>query len=382
MELSKARIVTMGDIIFKHNTDVLCSLGSIRSKDEIKEMLKDDWGIPNRESFLSALAWMSTQGHSLDYRQAAANKNEPHPFVEYYSERIGDKELKAWDLGRFASTSRYGLYVGYIGVDEFWELLRPQVQVLQDIYSSWEEYTYHYRLGRFFWIGRIEARHEDNCEFLLHNPNSPWQIIPWNTPVDTNKNTGEFHSPYVIHWDGENEYSNEQISDYLQRMSAGSRISRDYYCYGHHLGKLDDEDAALEQFLLAHQADPEDWYPYTGVTPLLRNDSARTEQLVSIYENWIKHFPDKVKPFHDYAIWLTYHKKDYEKANLMYLQAISLSDDSDTQLYTHYGQFLHQAVHEYERAIKIFEKVLSSFTHNRFPRESLGKLYDKVRPDW
>jgi hypothetical protein len=69
-----------------------------------------------------------------------------------------------------------------------WRQIMPAAQQLQQTFDSWQDLQTNYLIGREFWsleqTKKTGAPFQAAFEKLSEDPSSPWNAIPWNTPLD------------------------------------------------------------------------------------------------------------------------------------------------------------------------------------------------------
>ena len=196
------------------------SLASFQTIDEPiveswKHVLKEWWGIENREGLLDDLEWLENEGHRIKFEEMGvtiALMVEEGPTVtraEYeklvkenkkfrgkvavvtkYYEVLGEKSLYGWDITRYICLCRWGFISGYITEAEAWERIMPAAGFLQQIFDSWKDLGKNYLIGRKFWSPEKKDHYlyEDAYMRLLDMPDSPWKELPWDLPLGDEDN--------------------------------------------------------------------------------------------------------------------------------------------------------------------------------------------------
>ncbi|MCL2637620.1 MAG: DUF4240 domain-containing protein [Oscillospiraceae bacterium] len=183
----KWRILTFGAIISLRNLGTIKSLWSYNSDKETRE-LEHWWGITERKGAISTLKSLASTNpnRGYDYKRFVANKSESN---ENYSETLDilkelgytDEELTkvqtlvAYDYGRILYIARASFVSGYITEDEAWFYLSIAAKKASRIYNSWREYAAAYALGRTFMFSGGIKDIKWVMQFLLHDPDSPFQ---------------------------------------------------------------------------------------------------------------------------------------------------------------------------------------------------------------
>ena len=184
-----------------------------------KEMLSRDWEVTNRLELLRQLYWLLQEGHRKDFghtREQCGNpswvKNRLARVNEVADEQtdaweerwrihcflnndrgINDVDFGAWDFIRAAMLIRAGAALGFITDEEAWDTLAIINHALHMSYSSWDEAWDAFRLTRWLWTAKGQAREAENDlhdrnrgEFLI-GKNGLWTAIPWDLPSPTSR---------------------------------------------------------------------------------------------------------------------------------------------------------------------------------------------------
>lgn len=158
------------------------------------------WSIRNRDEALDRLDWLENVGDSARYAQARAvaapgaverearvgaspRARAGVAFAEAHQAELGNRDLRAFDLGRVVAIAGWCALAGYITEAEAWDLGLRAAQRLQSLYGSWRELGRQYLLGRLFALGEISAKSEQSYTRLLSEPDSPWAQLAWDTPL-------------------------------------------------------------------------------------------------------------------------------------------------------------------------------------------------------
>ena len=142
-----------------------------------RNLLRNDWGINDHHSAVKMLGWLQTEGHRFAYAHKTG---------------IDPERLLGWDYCRAIFVAGKAFVAGYLSEDQAWEIILPTAQKLQKIYSSWKELGESYLLGRNIWEGREQFEMKAAFDLLMNpdDPNSPWNINDWNTPLGGNTPNG------------------------------------------------------------------------------------------------------------------------------------------------------------------------------------------------
>lgn len=106
---------------------------------------------------------------------------------EYYP-RYQGQSLLGWDYARYINVCRWGVAAGYMTPDEAWPRIMNAARTLQRTFGSWQEFGQNYMVGRKF-VPPIDGGLPPESlqaaySWLISNPASPWQRIPWNLPLN------------------------------------------------------------------------------------------------------------------------------------------------------------------------------------------------------
>jgi len=145
--------------------------------------LKRDWGAENRQETLDILGWLAASGHRGELERL--QRQVP-------TAPAGDP--LAWDMVRLIQVAMGAASVGYLTPDEAYGLMLGAGRQLQGRYGSWAELRTGFQTGRVLW--RMYGAHPSDSEtrksdasidrtlhLLEHEPDSPWQKIPWTYPL-------------------------------------------------------------------------------------------------------------------------------------------------------------------------------------------------------
>ncbi|SRR6266568_383442 len=164
------------------------------------------WGIGSREDLLTALVGIEQGGHRMAFSAVGSRVEKLSPedlkkivsglssdgahsvvIAHRYYDKLGSQSITAWDFARYINLCRWGVESGYLSEDEAWPRVMYAAGILQQTFSSWREFSEDYLIGREFWSLRqtkIDGQvMRAICQRLLNDPNSPWNRIPWNLPL-------------------------------------------------------------------------------------------------------------------------------------------------------------------------------------------------------
>ena len=144
---------------------------NLPNEDYWKGFLEETWSITSREEYFSMFDDVCSSGQSNSYTELLAllQKNQNFTplqialhlnmekyqcdrmyFVEATKDWLGERSLRAWDLGRMIIVTRWAYGAGYISEEEAWEQILPIAKTLRTLYHSREDYLSSYIGGRGF----------------------------------------------------------------------------------------------------------------------------------------------------------------------------------------------------------------------------------------
>jgi hypothetical protein len=147
-------------------------------------VLRDYWGVGDeapeaqQAQTIDRLEWLLNQGDRADPQ--CAEPGDPEAPID----------LLAWDLARAAMTARHACQAGYLGESEAWSYLLTIAVKAQESFESWRDFGDRYRRGRVRWSNATQDRFDDILAFLVGDPRSPWQSLPWRLRLDANNVRG------------------------------------------------------------------------------------------------------------------------------------------------------------------------------------------------
>lgn len=148
-----------------------------------------DWGIYDRDDFFDMVDWLKNKGHNSVY---SIYKEKNDYILTKYKDKLEGKGLIGWDYIRLIRLSGLAYLSGYITLEECYDIAIEAAKVIQKTYSSWDEATESYIIGRGFWSGEdpddtstLTGKIEKTRKELLMKKNIPWNTLPWNLPLDS-----------------------------------------------------------------------------------------------------------------------------------------------------------------------------------------------------
>lgn len=194
-------------ILASYNHESLDTLSSGGSVLRFRELLQNGWGISNRDELLQALDAIDRGGHrqlfsALGARTANIPEDNLKKAVSHmnaedansvivahrYYEQYRTQSITAWDYARYINVCRWGVAAGYISEEEALPRVMRAARILQQTFTSWNDFGENYLVGREFWSlsqTRIDGQQMRAVyEKLLNDPASPWRRIPWNLSLE------------------------------------------------------------------------------------------------------------------------------------------------------------------------------------------------------
>ncbi|WP_239253636.1 DUF1266 domain-containing protein [Listeria ilorinensis] len=166
-------------------------------------IIRDDWGISDKESALKMIEWLLASGHRAEYQEAflafqagntkaipAANEDSFADLVEIqastYKYTADDfkccSTIAAWDFERAAFLVRSCCHLGFFTEEEAWKMLKEQIAPLvkQIDFGDWRTYSISCIAGRSFCYGGDASDVLFPANDLLNNKKETtvWQQWP------------------------------------------------------------------------------------------------------------------------------------------------------------------------------------------------------------
>ena len=87
-------------------------------------------------------------------------------------------------------TARHACAAECLSESEAWTYLLTIALKAQESFESWRDFGDRYRRGRIRWSNATHDRFDDILAFLVDDPRSPWQSLPWRLRLDANNVRG------------------------------------------------------------------------------------------------------------------------------------------------------------------------------------------------
>ena len=172
--------------------------------DRWKELLSSSWSIDSREDYFSTYDDLIAGGHSKSYRESMALIDDNPDmsilqlamlsnFNQYQCDRLffvkatkrwlGGRSLRAWDLGRLVSVSRWAYAALYITEEEAWNAIFPIAKTIRELYHSREDFLVSYLGGRGFYGAEDPQTYMKSGADLIDRELYRWDSriqLPWD----------------------------------------------------------------------------------------------------------------------------------------------------------------------------------------------------------
>ncbi len=170
--------------IAQHGTDAaLAPFAPARAAQSLT-ILRDYWGVggeapeARRAQTIDRMDWLLNQGDRADPQ--CAEPGDPE----------APTDLLAWDLARAAMTARHACVAECLSESEAWGYLLTIALKAQESFESWRDFGDRYRRGRIRWSNATHDRFDGILAFLVDDPRSPWQSLPWRLRLDASNVCG------------------------------------------------------------------------------------------------------------------------------------------------------------------------------------------------
>jgi hypothetical protein len=147
-------------------------------------ILRDYWSVGDettearRVLTIDRLEWLLNQGDRADPQ--CAEPGDPE----------APTDLLAWDLARAAMTARHAFLAECLSESEAWSYLLTIALKAQESFESWRDFGDRYRRGRIRVSNATYDRFDGILAFLVDDPRSPWQSLPWRLRLDASNVRG------------------------------------------------------------------------------------------------------------------------------------------------------------------------------------------------
>ena len=163
--------------------------------------LEELWSVFDVISAKRAIDELRMQGHRTKFNVLKTHTNNLHQFKEIFKfdfsdpeeVQMGDEEFKvlaawvakadsyvpkvgilAWDAARYVHLVRLCFVANYLRADEAWKALEDFAPLVRNKFSTWNEFSQSFLIGRTFWAGAEDPELKGACERLVGLKASPW----------------------------------------------------------------------------------------------------------------------------------------------------------------------------------------------------------------
>lgn len=175
---------------------------SPRLYEESRDVLREWWGVHNREDALKAIDNLNNMrmGQAnfeknwvpmLDKSEAEVRSLLDDELGVFGRMVLDNREflrvhgVKGWDLTRAQGVISFAWLADWITLPEARELALTAAQRAQQEFNGWSSLGLSYLLGFAAWKPEVQAIRErqSSVQNLVHSPNSVWSRRPWRTPL-------------------------------------------------------------------------------------------------------------------------------------------------------------------------------------------------------
>lgn len=197
-------------ILTKANNCNLEYFGGMAANEENAEInktsLESSWGVTDRASADETMNWILSEGHRADFKStmqtlvdagiqnAAADGRKDFILENFevtdeeaqymadmygYYEQYGENAIDAWDYCRALSLTGFYFHAGYYTEQEALDKAMEIAQLLQPLYTSWDEAMNSYLHGYEYWAEESSEERRAIYEELKADADSIYNV-DWN----------------------------------------------------------------------------------------------------------------------------------------------------------------------------------------------------------
>lgn len=171
-----------------------------------KESLESSWEVTDRASADETMDWILSEGHRADFKEnmqslvdagiqnAAADGRKDFILENYevtdeeaqhladmygYYEQYGENAIDAWDYCRALSLAAFYYHAGYYTEQEALDKSLEIAQIMQPLYTSWDEAMDSYLCGYEYWAEESSDERRTVYEELKGEADSLYNV-DWN----------------------------------------------------------------------------------------------------------------------------------------------------------------------------------------------------------
>lgn len=168
-----------------------------------QSMLESSWSVTDKASADENMEWILTEGHRTEFKEimkdfddlgmkdVAADgrkdflldnyeitEEEAQHYADMYAyyEQYGENAIDAWDYSRAISLAAFYYHAGYYTEQEALDKSLEIAQIMQPLYSSWDEAMNSYLLGYEYWSEESAEERRAIYEELKAEENSLYNI--------------------------------------------------------------------------------------------------------------------------------------------------------------------------------------------------------------
>lgn len=165
--------------------------------------LEEWWGVTDRESADETLAWALNEGHRADFKEFIESlkgtgmgdmeatermdflkmnyelsEEEAQLSAKYYEmyEQYGDTAIDGWDYCRALNLVSFYYLAGYYTEQEALDKSLEIAQMVQPLFTSWEELVNSYLRGYEYWAEESSEERRGIYEELLTREDNPYAV--------------------------------------------------------------------------------------------------------------------------------------------------------------------------------------------------------------
>jgi hypothetical protein len=213
-EKTKKWLLAAGGILSTNNQEGYDELYPKNLNEEFRKSLIESWGMSDHDSTIATINWLKFHGHreefekkrrslveqthddEKEYQRLKPQLMRTLPHVEPESQEFvldliwkhrhetEVKSLVGWDYARMINICRWGYGYGFISEEEAWSNMLYAGKELQNTFSSWDDLSKNYVIGRTYWQGSGDNAYTVAAiNWLKTDPKSPWKKNDWETEL-------------------------------------------------------------------------------------------------------------------------------------------------------------------------------------------------------
>lgn len=171
--------------------------------------LEEFWQVFDETSAQAAIVNLRQQGHRKKFDVLKKHTQSLHQFKEIFKFDFSDPEevqlsdedfeklgewiekahkyvpevgILAWDAARYVHLVRMCFIANYLTGPQAWKELLEFHPLVENKFSTWNEFSQSFLIGRTFWAGQEDPELKAACERLLFHKASPWSFVRITNP--------------------------------------------------------------------------------------------------------------------------------------------------------------------------------------------------------